>query len=353
MGRIFDRLEPCYAHLGGERVADVAVYYSLESKFDINQDGKPVLQADNSADTHTTSSMLAARWLVAEHLPFGIITKKSLARKLSRTRVLVLSCVHFMDADEAAAIREWVRAGGALYASGGTSLVNERGQLQPDFLLADLFGGSIAKPDWSEHEHYIAPTAAGREEFPGWDAKYPAYVRGGGMEVKARAGATVLATTTLPWPAPEPREFASIHSNPPWTPTEQPEVILNRFGKGRVIYCASLLEAVEGLAPTFIRLIRRLCSEYTFEVTAHPAVEATLFHQPDRDRYVLSLVNFQKELPNLPVDGIEVKIRVPARVTSITLLPDGKQVELRERGGVVAFTAPRLETLLMFAVNVA
>ena len=29
-----------------------------------------------------------------------------------------------------------------------------------------------------------------------------------------------------------------------------------------------------------------------------PAVEATLFHQSDRSRYLLSLINFQKDLPN-------------------------------------------------------
>ena len=352
MGRVFDRLLPYYAELGGERVADVALYYSLESKFDMKQNGKPVLQADAAADTHTASSMLAARWLIAGHLPFGVITKKSLTTKLARTRVLVLSNVHFMTAEEAAAIRDWVRAGGTLYASGGTSLINERGQLQQDFQLADILGVSIVKPDWTEREHYITPTAAGHELFPGWDAKYPAYVRGPGMEVRAHPGATVLATTTLGWPGSDARAFSSIHSNPPWTATDRPEVVLNTIGQGRAIYCASLLETVEGLAPTFLKLIQRLHAEYTFEVAAHPAVEATLFHQPDRRRYVLSLVNFQKDLPNLPVDGIEVKLRLPARVKSLARLPDGRTMKFRERAGVVTFTAPKLETLGMIAVNV-
>ena len=33
----------------------------------------------------------------------------------------------------------------------------------------------------------------------------------------------------------------------------------------------------------------------------------TVFHQPDRHRYLLSLVNFQKDLPNIPVEGIDVR----------------------------------------------
>ena len=242
-------------------MADLAVYYILdfkfdmkqnsklaiqwikvggrpETKFDIMKNGKPIPQADTEAGTHTDSSMLAAHCLIAKHLRFGVITKKSLATKLTRAQVLVLSNVHFMDAEEVGTIRDWGHSGGALYARGGTSLVNQRGQLQPDFLLADVFGVSIAKPDGIEREHYIAPTSTDRGRFPGWDAKYPAYIRGPGMEVCARSGTTALATTTMPWPPSAPREFSSIHRNPPWTPTEQPEVVLNTIGKGRGIYCA-------------------------------------------------------------------------------------------------------------------
>ena len=42
MGRIFDRFMPYYRELGGTRVADVAVYYSLDSKFDFAGNGRPV-----------------------------------------------------------------------------------------------------------------------------------------------------------------------------------------------------------------------------------------------------------------------------------------------------------------------
>ena len=44
MGRIFDRLMPYYGELGGKRVADVAVYYSLDSKFDFAGNGRHVDQ---------------------------------------------------------------------------------------------------------------------------------------------------------------------------------------------------------------------------------------------------------------------------------------------------------------------
>ncbi|MBI3849201.1 MAG: beta-galactosidase [Verrucomicrobia bacterium] len=351
MGRIFDRLMPFYPHLGGERVMDIAVYYSLESKFNFKGNGKSTSQADTS-DAHTASAMTASRWLIANHLPFGVITKHSLA-KLATCQVLILSNVNLMDEEEIAAIREWVRGGGTLYASGGTSLVNKRGQLQKDFMLADVLGVSLVKADWQDREHYIAPAVAGQKLFGDWSAKYPPFVKGYGMEVKTHPTAQVLATTTLPWPASDPTKFSSIHSNPPWEATDRPEVVLHEFGKGRAIYCSSLLETIEGLGETFIRLIRSLSNKYHYEADAPAAVEVTMFHQPERRRYLLSLVNFQKDLPNIPIEGIKLHLRLgDKRIRSIVQLPGNKLIKHQTKQRATTITIPRLETLAMFAIQV-
>ncbi|MFI5357471.1 MAG: beta-galactosidase trimerization domain-containing protein [Opitutales bacterium] len=349
IGRVFDRLEPFYAELGGTRVADIAVYHSLDSKFDMRDNGRPVAELGET-DTHTPSAMNVADRLITNHLPFTVITAQRLD-ELSRYKVLVLPNVHHLAPVEARAIRAFVRRGGGLYASGDTSVVTPRGRQLGEFQLADVFGVSLVQADWSGREHYVAPTAAGAADFIGWDAPYPPLTRGYGFTVKARPGAEVLATTTLPWPAPSRREFSSIHSNPPWVATEQPEVVFNRYGRGRVVYCASVLEDVEGLRETFVRLLRRLHPAYAFEADAPAAVELTLFAQPNRQRHLLSLVNFQRELPNLPVDGIEVRLRLPRRIRRIRQLPQGRVVPHRERDGVVSFKVPRLRTFAMFAVD--
>ena len=349
MGRVFDRLQPFYAELGGERVADIAIYYSLDSKFDMRDNGRSIDDV-GTEDTHTTAAMNVAARLLTNHLPFTVITRRQLGQ-LSRFKVLIVPNVHHLSPAEAEAMREFVQQGGGLYASGGTSLVTTDGRRQDDFQLGDVFGVSLVKADWSYREHYLAPTAAGAAEFAGWTAELPPLSRGCGFEVRPRPGAEVLATTTLPWPKPEPTRFSSIHSNPPWVKTDRPEVVFNRFGAGRAIYCASILEDVEGLRDVFVRLVRRLQPEFTVEADAPAVVELTLFHQPDRQRHVLGLVNFQADLPNLPVDGITVRLRLPRAVRSIRQLPGGKLVPHRTRKGAVTFTAPRLRTLALFAVN--
>ena len=105
------------------------------------------------------------------------------------------------------------------------------------------------------------------------------------------------------------------------------------------------------LQDSFIHLLRRLNHTPTFEVEAHPAVEVNLFYQPDRRRHLLNLLNFQHELPNIPSEGITVRLRLPQRVKSVRVLPSGHPLRIRREGNSVLFTAPRLETLLMLAVN--
>ncbi len=93
MGRIFDRFMPYYDELGGERVADIAVYYSLDSKFDFAGNGRPITGADTS-DAHTKSVTAVTRLLGSHHLPFAIAGKASLAH-LSEVQVAGASqCEH-------------------------------------------------------------------------------------------------------------------------------------------------------------------------------------------------------------------------------------------------------------------
>ena len=355
MGGIFDRLMPYYEHLGGERIQDVAIFYSLDSKFSFATNGKSVGHGEMGADAHTASAMAAARRLIAHHMPLGIIGRRSLLSKLSRHRVLILPNVCVLDAEEAAAIREWTRGGGKLLATGWTSLVDKQGQPGKDFQLADIFGVSLKKPSWEPWPHYIAPTDAGRDLFGYFDAERPAFAKTIGLEIEPKPSAEVWATTTLPWPTDDPTRFSSIHSNPPWVKTQRPEITRHRFGSGEAIYCASAIETIEALFDVLPGLVQRLHPQRSFEVDAPACVEATLFHQADRHRFVFALTNFQKDLPNIPVDGIAVRLRLPqtaGAVRSVRLLPDGRPIEHQNRDGVASFVAPRLETLRMFAMEV-
>jgi hypothetical protein len=302
---------------------------------------------------HTSSSMQAARRLIGAHVPFRVLTKKSLSQ-LADVKLLVLSSVNMMDNEEAAAIRAWVRSGGTLLASGSTSLIDKNGHTQPDFMLADVLGVTIAKAAWQDQEHYVAPTPAGAKFFPQFSAEHPPFVIGPTIEVRATGDSQVLATTTWPWPAPDVSRFSSIHSNPPWQPTKRPEIVLNNFERGRAIYTSSLIENVDGMSDTYLALVRMLAGPLRFELDAPAAVEMTIFDQPDRHRYLLSLVNFQRELPNIPIENTTVRVRLPeGTLRRVVRLPDNQVLEHRSKDDAVEFSTGRLETLAMFALETA
>ncbi|HNC24699.1 MAG TPA: alpha-L-fucosidase [Opitutaceae bacterium] len=349
IGRVHDRVARHWAELGGERVADVALYYSLDSKFDPRDNGRPVQEVFD-ADSHTAAAMNVASTLITAHVPFAIVTAQHLA-ELDRHRVLIVPQAHHLSPREAAAMRAFVRRGGALYASGGTSLVDTTGRRRDDFQLADVLGVSLVRADWNPRPHYLAPTVAGAEVFGDWTKERPPFAPTLGFEVRARRGAEVLATTTRIWPAAEVTQYSSIHSNPPWESTDLPELVSHRFGRGRAIYAATPIEDVPGLRDVFVRLVRSLAPAMSFEADAPTAVEVTLFAQPARRRHVLALVNFQAEQPNLPVDGIEVRLRLPKRIRRARLLPAGRSLPVRREGNAIVLRLPRLHTLAMVALD--
>ncbi|MCA9446077.1 MAG: hypothetical protein KC931_03105, partial [Candidatus Omnitrophica bacterium] len=78
------------------------------------------------------------------------------------------------------------------------------------------------------------------------------------------------------------------------------------------------------------------------------------FHQPDRKRCLLSLVNCQKDFPNIPIHGIQAKVRLPlSRVDAVQLMPNGEEVEFVGESDRLEFEVPVLETLRVLALSYA
>ncbi|MEM2431867.1 MAG: alpha-L-fucosidase, partial [Candidatus Bathyarchaeia archaeon] len=135
MREIFEEIEKYEKYLGGEPIADAAIYFSTESKFDLADNGKNVMEASQKMP-HLESALNVAESFIRNHIPFTVITKKNLG-SLSSYKVLVLPNVLMMDEEEAEAFREFVKNGGVLYASKHTSLIRKDGKMG-DFLLSDL-----------------------------------------------------------------------------------------------------------------------------------------------------------------------------------------------------------------------
>ena len=352
IGGVFEETKACERYLGGELAQDVAVYLSMESKCDFADNGKRVDDPTLSHEPpHLKAALSACQSLRSHHIPFGVITDRNLDA-LARHPIVVLPNVLMMDAREIDAFRDYVRAGGCLYASKYTSLLTKDGRRQRDFLLGDVFGVAYAG-ETQESFTYIAPAEGAERLFSPYTRRHPAGLPGTQLIVAARPGVEVLGRVVLPYTDPaDPITFVSLHNNPPGLSTDYPAVVVNRFGAGRALYAAGDLEAVDPHRDVFVNLIRLLAQPFSFEADAPAVVEVTLFRQPERRRFIVNLLNFQHDLPNVPVEGVRVRVRLGGKTPKrLLLLPSERALDFQVREDCLEFVAPRVETFAMFAVD--
>jgi hypothetical protein len=369
VGDIYTRTAPYEPFLGGEEVADIAIYFSSESKMDFAENGRPIEQAPmwSNVYPHSTAVRGCCRVLQQAHLPFTIITRKQLDR-LSDYRAVMLPNVLRMDAEEVAAFRAYVSNGGRLYASRYTSLTDTQGTRFADFQLADLFGCHFQDDDLGAI-NYLRPATAAMaagiapqsyvSQFP--LAGHLAHARttsAGTLRLCPDAEGETLAHLTLPYASPHggtvhDRHWASIHSSPPWQDTAHPVIVRHPYGDGLVIYAAADIESVDSDVNT--RLMRLLLAELLPErprygAETHPAVWMNVFQQADAGALLVNFLNCQAQLPAIPIGRLPFSLVPPAgnTFTRLLALPDETPVPFDlDAQGVLHADAGPLEVFRM------
>jgi len=370
---------PYEPFLGGDLLADVAIYFDKESVYNPNEQKMRVGELrELENNPHLDAVVGLARILRESHIPFGVVTNATLDQ-LANYRAVLLPTVFEMTAQQAEQFRAFVHAGGVLYSSGPSSLdrFNASG---PRFLLEDVFGvrylgklgGSVEKAEggagkseagevtseaWRSSWTYLSPQDEALKKLlsPQTELSYA----GPMVKVAALPGADVLATVTLPFvpPAlgrPIGSHFGAIHSNPPNpTPGTDPGIVSNSFGKGKAIWVAAPIEI--GAEAVNARLVtalvkRGLPAPYYFEVETHPSVEMTLFHQKEKKRLLVGLLTMQDELPAFPV-GARARVQSPGKVTAVLQLPDLKPLKFNAGTPYVQFDLEPFTSLSMVMVE--
>ena len=336
MGRAFAAALPFEGELGGEEITDVAVYYSDDSRIDEADDGSPVGAVHAGGSRHQDAVMGAVRVLRRAHIPFSVVTRLDNAR-LARFPVLLVPDARRLSRADIDALRAYVAAGGRLYASGRTSLLLSDGTALADFALADVFGcHAIASEEGStvslRPETDTLRAAASPELTVPVGRRQPAPARPGptlGLpRIAADDSTRVLSRLSLPFGYPSDgtragRDFASIHSSPPWEHTAHPAIVAADYGAGRSVYSIAPIEA-EGGPQHDDTLVALLVGELGLapRVTAvgHPDVWITAFHQPDRSRMLVSALRLAEDPPE---GSVPVTIRArPPRGTTVVGVRD-------------------------------
>ncbi|MFH1615473.1 MAG: alpha-L-fucosidase [Planctomycetota bacterium] len=391
IGKVFEKTIPYEKYLGGKHCCDIAVYYSFESRVNFAYNGCPMHNQDIfwlSSRPHVEAVRNAGRYLQQAHLSYTVITKRRLSEiRENKHQLLILPEVLMMDSEEADAVRQYVHNGGAVYASGQTSLTTKDGNRLNDFMLADVFGVSY------DGEHIIDPAATkeaksitfdgtrGAKEgklgflkpidkrFADWIKPQPVLSFHGQLIKLKNKTASVLATIALPYTDPdvnyiEDGGFASIHSNPVGPDTGSPGLVINKYGKGTAIYSVGKIEVPYSLAnrTAFTELIRLLLQKPVhFESDCHPVVEITAFDQPENNRMILNFLNFPASEEtsfsmdaNQPLFDLPFKVKVPygKKVQNVFLLPKRENLAYTTQAdGYISSRLPELEIFQMVSVE--
>ena len=247
MGQAFHDVAEIQPHLRQrDPVPCVAIVYSEKTRFHDRSDlrGLKKVRDRGAWFDHRSALRGAMEAGVQWQLPCDVFPDCNFAGdRLHAYQAMVLPEVTCLSAAEASAIEKWVRGGGVLIASGLTSLYDADGAKMQNFSLASLFGCDYVAIE----DRYLANTWGSylqRGGDPIWKdlPDTTLAVEAPYIEVKARAGADVLATHILPavqWHEDKDNDdqaWVNWDPPPPGEVSHHPALIRNRIGKGQVVY---------------------------------------------------------------------------------------------------------------------
>ena len=343
-----------------------------------------------SVNLHESNNSLLRRWYQNEaglwtalnqsQMPTDIIWAETMSpEKLSRYRVLVVSDAKIITVQQAKLIRDWVNDGGTLIASGTTSLFDEWAALQKDYRLADLFGvsyaGHVGVSDPSQIDTYCWKPG-GQTTFKAVSGLDPEnfrnHVHRDAKPVKSLGTYTVAAgaQTYLPGLAPAtkceydlPLGYDQVKPGAATVLAKfangDPALTVNPVGKGlcylwtpiypglchvtsdwqmqpnRMDFWPNVRELLAAMVQGGLAHVNAALPVEVFGVSKE--VEVTLRQQPEHDRWMVHLLNYDPKLAMVKAPRLVVH-PPPGRQVKRLFYPDTK-TKLRSKAAEHGVTA--------------
>lgn len=344
LGQVSKRLAPftrAVARHVPEIVADTALYYSSSAYVD-EQENAEIMSATPCGNPAVEEVSGTSVLLTRAHVPFRVLSNET--PTLDGLKTIVMNNIMYTTPEENDRLRRFVKAGGALIATGMTSLYEPDGTGGGDFGLADVFGVSYAGAK-AQRFHYLSFV-----DRPWLISSHAA------APLVTANGATTVARIVEPTFSPDAEQYASIHSNPPGVATDYVGLAVHRYGKGKCIYLSSPVLALQQDAQQAFGawLFQEHAPSALVLATNAPAcVEITVLRSTTQKAYIVGFVNYQKELPNVPVHDLQATIRLPdgAIPTSCIRVSDNQAVAVKIAEKAICLDMPLLETIEMFELN--
>lgn len=349
-----------------ENLARVAMMQSVQTNAGVRSGGPPNLQPVSAMTAGGNEAALngAYQALLEARVPFSLVDDRELDQAvLRRYQVIVLPNIACLSLEQCQSLREYVRSGGAIVATGETSLYDEKGVERADFGLADLFGCTYdGKVDRKVDNSYIAingphPLTTGLDDTP--------RIVGGTRIVRLKPvanGAKAPLRLIRSYPD-QPAEEAY----PREPVTDVPMAFTQTFGKGRVVYFPFNLDQLfwEQSTRDHLLLLRNAVAwaaqqPHPLAASGAGLIDVSYFRQERSLAAHLVNLNNAASLQGymhetVPVGPFEVRLELPtgARLKRVRLLEDDQNARYRQEGRTVIVDVPRVTLHQVIAIDLA
>ncbi|MFC1614455.1 hypothetical protein ACFL5K_04085 [Gemmatimonadota bacterium] len=254
------------------------------------------------------STVAFEQTLIQAKIPFDIIFDSNL-KDMSGYKVLVLANTESMSDEEIELVREFVRRGGGLVATGSASLYNEWRRPRPVFGLGNVLGLTAEETRKTLGAYRISDAIS-------------TYVGVRGLNTKMQA-----------------------------------------FGRGRSVYIPRVIPSYSGSRvsmnlpvnwPELVEAVRWACRDnLSIEIKAPLTVVMNLYEKKEDNQLILHLINFKKDL--LQEIPVEMRIQDGKKVKSISLVskdfPESSPIDFSLQGEKLEFRVPGLELYDMLIIQ--
>ena len=350
LGNVVGKLEPYKSFIEKHHPhldAEVGLYFSMSSCVDDSLNG---VELSSFSDKRTNMDFRhnvildevlgTAEILTKMHVPYEIITDST--DDISKFKTIIVNNAKFMTSQECERLRSFCSEGGTLIATGKTSLCDRFGNSSGNFALADLFGVNYSGKDTGKISY--TQTA---DEFILSNINAP---------LVTSCGAEVLARINMPdFPCDDPDNYASIHSNPPGKEASDfAAVSENIYGNGKAVYIAgSFMLLRQHSQQTFSAgLLKRYLPQFVVSSENLPgSAEITRMKSCDGKTVLAGVVNYQEELPNIPLYNVKITFALDYVPSSVKRASDGKACRFSVCGDDTVIEIDRLDDGEIFEFN--
>ena len=332
-----------------EPLARVGLVYSQQTAWFYGGE-----QARARVEDHTLGFYQA---LIEARIPFEMVNDKLLdASQVDRFRTLILPNIAALSDKQCTQLEEYTGRGGRLVATHETSLYNEWGVRRADFGLAKLFGASFGgKVEGPMQNSYLTV-----EKDPA-NGGYHRVLKGLEDAPRIINGVHRVAANPLRKPAYSPLTLVPSYPDLPMEEvfprvpkTDIPEVFLQEFGRGRVVYFPWDIDRTfwDVLSTDHGKLLRNAVEWATDEeppvrVTGPGLLDVTVWRQ--KHSMTVHLVNLTNPMMMkgpireiIPVGPFTMSVRLPrsAKATRVHSLVGQQDQPFQVRDGSLRLEVP-------------